>query len=101
MAIVAAVIFSVAFGGGYKLRGWIAAATDKARLEAALEAAVTRMDGIAQASQTTADNLAQINQDARVNSQRIATYVEATNACRITPDDIRVFTSNPDGANTD
>jgi len=101
MAIGGAVIASLAFTSGWVVNGWRHSASELGKLTDAIEAAETRVNNIGTAAEASALRLAEINSQALQNSQRIASYAAETNACRITADDIRVFTRNPDGANTD
>lgn len=75
----------------WTVAGWRHDASELGKLEAALDQQVEKMTEQNRISVTHLATLEQINTQARANSRRIGQYVEATNACRVSDADRRVF----------
>ena len=97
--IVGALVAAAAFGAGWTVNGWRHSATELGRLSAALEDAHAKVIALGDVARASAQTQAGIIDDALRNSQRIAAYVETTNACRISADDVRVWNGTPAASN--
>lgn len=91
MAIAAAVIAVASFVSGWQVSSWKSSAAELGKLQAALNAQVGKMEEQNRISIAHLSALEAINTQARADSQRISKYVEATNACRVSDADRRVF----------
>lgn len=90
-AIGGAVILAIGFTSGWVVNGWRHSASELGKLQAALNEQVEKMAEQNRISVAHLTALEQINTQARANSRRIGQYVEATNACRVSDADRRVF----------
>ena len=90
-AIGGAAILAFGFALGWVVNGWRHSASELGKLQAALDEQVEKMTEQNRISVAHLTALEQINTQARANSRRIGQYVEATNACRVSDDDRRVF----------
>lgn len=90
-AIGGALILAFGFTSGWVVNGWRHSASELGKLRAALDVQVEKMTEQNRIAVAHLATLEQINTQARANSRRIGQYVEATNACRVSDADRRVF----------
>ena len=98
VAITMAVSATLSFTAGWQVSSWKHSASELGKLEAAITDATNKVTEIGKIADANAEKEAQLHQQYLDDSRRLADYVEASGARRITDDDIRVwYSSAPPG----
>jgi len=88
------VILAIGFASGWTVSGWKHSASELGKLEAAISDATAKVTEIGNIATANAQAEAKLHQQYLSDSRRLADYVEASGACRITDDDIGVWYSS-------